>query len=92
MSALPARVRVSALPLPVAPAVAEKLRVLLPQVPLAALHAGAVAVAGGKVIGAALAWSENGEPFQAQQLETSWRGRGIEAALSETLSRALPPV
>lgn len=87
MPALPARVRVSVLPLPVAPAVAEKLRVLLPGAPLETLTAGAVAVAGGKVIGAALGWQGG----QEQALETGWRGRGIEEALEETLQAALHP-
>lgn len=77
------------MPLPPAAAVASRLGTLLPEAPLDALRAGAVAVAGGKVVGAALAWQDNAELTRAQQLEAAWRGRGVEEALSEALARQL---
>ena len=97
---LPARVRVSRLPLPPAPAVETRLKALfaaqLTAHRLADLSAGAVAVAGGKIIGAALRWpaesaalperngpQENGP--EAAELESGWRGRGIEEALRALL-------
>ncbi|TSA87802.1 hypothetical protein FNU79_00660 [Deinococcus detaillensis] len=82
---LPARVRVSRLPLPPAPAVQLRLKTLFaaqPGLPLSQLMAGAVAVAGGKVIGAALSWpGAEGQPQRGLELESGWRGRGIEEAL-----------
>ncbi|WP_161882974.1 hypothetical protein [Deinococcus alpinitundrae] len=97
---LPARVRVSRLPLPPAPAVETRLRALfaaqLVNHHLADLSAGAVAVAGGKIIGAALRWPAGSLAFpqgsgpqeqalEAAELESGWRGRGIEEALRALL-------
>ena len=79
---LPARVRVSRPPLPLAPALAQAASRLCPQAP-ADLTAAALAIAGGSVIGAHLRW-EGGE---AQNTEPAWRGRGIEEALAELLDR-----
>ncbi|WP_420594913.1 hypothetical protein [Deinococcus sp.] len=95
MSALPARVRVSRLPLPPSPAVLARLNTLFadhsPTVPIAQLSgtqlsAGAVALAGGKIIGAALSWPGG----EALALESGWRGRGIEEALSASLQEPDP--
>ncbi len=49
--------------------------------PLEDLTSGAVAVAGGKIIGAALRWPGG----EALKLESGWRGRGIEPALQDLL-------
>ncbi len=91
---LPARVRVSRLPLPPAPAVQVRLKVLFtaqPDLPLSQLTAGAVAVAGGKVIGAALSWlGAEDQTSSGLELESGWRGRGIEEALLELLKPEQP--
>lgn len=79
--ALPARVRVSCPPLPLAPALRQAAARLCPQAP-ETLRAAALAIAGGRVIGAHLRW-EGGE---AQAVETGWRGRGIEEALAAALA------
>lgn len=79
--ALPARVRVTRPPLPLAPALKAATARLCPQAPQDTLTAAALAIAGGAVIGAALRW-EDGE---ALGVETSWRGRGIEEALAQAL-------
>ncbi|GMA16481.1 hypothetical protein E5F05_14005 [Deinococcus metallilatus] len=84
-SALPARVRVTRPPLPLAPALRAAAARLCPQAPQGALTAAALAIAGGAVIGAALKW-EGGE---ALGVETGWRGRGIEEALEEVVGRGL---
>lgn len=81
MPPLPARVRVTRPPLPLAPALATAATRLCPGAPQARLTAAALAVAGGGVIGAALRW-EGGE---ALGVDTGWRGRGIEEALAEAL-------
>jgi hypothetical protein len=89
MAPLPARVRVSRLPLPPAPAVLLRLTDWFAAAPppYQQLQAGAVALAGGTLIGAALSWSGTaGEPVQALHLDSGWRGRGIEAALQELLA------
>lgn len=78
--ALPARVRVTRPPLPLAPALRQAAARLCPEAP-AELSAAALAIAGGGVIGAHLRW-EGGE---AQGIDAGWRGRGIE----ETLAGAL---
>lgn len=97
--ALPARVRVSRLPLPPAPAVEARLRTLF-AAPLTTrrlinLSAGAVAVAGGKIIGAALRWpagsATSPDVLEAVELESGWRGRGIEAALRARLDSESDP-
>lgn len=74
---LPARVRVTRPPLPLAPSLQASVARLCPQAPQDALTAAALAIAGGATIGAALKW-EGGE---ALGVETGWRGRGIEEAL-----------
>lgn len=96
---LPARVRVSRLPLPPAPAVEIRLRALfaaqLAAHRLADLSAGAVAVAGGKIIGAALRWPDGSADFpevpEVAELESGWRGRGIEEALRALLDSEPEP-
>lgn len=82
---LPARVRVTCPPLPLAPSLKRAAARLCPGAPLNALNAAALAIAGGAVIGASLRW-DGGE---AQQIDSGWRGRGIEEALAEALSKAL---
>lgn len=84
MPPLPARVRVTRPPLPLAPALRAAAARLCPEAPQEALTASALAVAGGSVIGAALAWEGGG----ALGVESAWRGRGIEEALLETLEAA----
>ena len=78
---LPARVRVSRPPLPLAPALAQAAARLCPQAPQT-LSAAALAIAGGSVIGAHLRWPGG----EAQSTEPAWRGRGIEEALAELLN------
>ncbi|PNY83064.1 hypothetical protein [Deinococcus koreensis] len=84
---LPARVRVTRPPLPLTPALRGAAARLCPEAPVGALQAAALAIAGGAVIGASLRW-DGGE---AQQIESGWRGRGIEQALAEALGDALKP-
>ncbi|MEF2280012.1 hypothetical protein V3W47_17095 [Deinococcus sp. YIM 134068] len=79
---LPARVRVTRPPLPLAPALKTAAARLCPAAPLDALTAVALAIAGGAVIGAALRW-EGGE---ALGMDVGWRGRGLEEALRESLA------
>ncbi|GAA4008729.1 hypothetical protein GCM10022631_21140 [Deinococcus rubellus] len=93
---LPARVRVSRLPLPPAPSVEARLKSLfaaqLVTHHLADLKAGAVAVAGGKIIGAALRWpAGSADCPEVAELESGWRGRGIEAALRALLESEPDP-
>ena len=83
MSSLPARVRVSRLPLPVAPNVASQLRRLLPAVALNTVTQAAAALAGGRVVGVAVV-APGG---YAQSIETGWRGKGIEQALMEAVGQ-----
>lgn len=78
---LPARVRVTCPPLPLAPALRSAAVRLCPQAPVDALTAAALAIAGGSVIGAQLQWGGG----EVQAVEVGWRGRGIEAALAEAL-------
>ena len=85
---LPARVRVSRLPLPPAQNVQVQLRTLFPALALSGLSAAAVALAGGRVVGAALRWSGQEEAQLA--LDSSWRGKGLEAALAATLAQPEP--
>lgn len=79
---LPARVRVTRPPLPLAPALARAAARLCPDAPQAELKVAVLAIAGGAVIGAALRW-DGGE---ALGVDTGWRGRGIEEALREVVS------
>lgn len=83
---LPARVRVTRPPLPLAPALRTAAARLCPGVPLETLTGAALAIAGGAVIGAALTWPEG----ETLSIETGWRGRGIEEALTAAL-RGAPP-
>lgn len=73
---LPARVRVTLPPLPLAPALARAAARLCPDAP-AQVERAALAIAGGAVIGVYLRW-DGGE---ALNVETGWRGKGIEEAL-----------
>lgn len=81
---LPARVRVTRPPLPLAPALRAAAARLCPEAPLDRLNAAALAIAGGAVIGTHLRW-DGGE---AQALDTGWRGRGIEEALAGAVVEA----
>ena len=87
MSSLPARVRVSRLPLPIAPNVAAQLRRLLPAVALDSVTQAAAALAGGRVVGA-LVLAQGG---QVQGIESGWRGKGIEQALTDAMQQATVP-
>ena len=87
MSSLPARVRVSRLPLPIAPNVAAQLRRLLPAVTLNTVTRAAAALAGGRVLGALVLAQEG----QVQSIESGWRGRGIEQALIDALQQGATP-
>ena len=78
---MPARVRVTRPPLPLAPALRGAAERLCPQAPLERLEAVALAIAGGNVIGAHLKWPGG----EQQGVETGWRGRGIEEALTATV-------
>ncbi|MBZ9753279.1 hypothetical protein K7W42_20795 [Deinococcus sp. HMF7604] len=82
---LPARVRVTRPPLPLSPALRAAALRLCPAAPVGALQAAALAIAGGTVIGAHLRW----EGDEAATVDTGWRGRGIEEALAEAVSREL---
>lgn len=79
---LPARVRVTRPPLPLAPALRQAAARLCPDAPLESLSAAALAIAGGAVIGAQLRWNGG----EVQVVETGWRGRGIEEALRGALA------
>ena len=81
MSSLPARVRVSRLPMPIAPNVAAQLRRLLPAVTLNTVTRAAAALAGGRVVGALVLAQEG----RVQSIESGWRGRGIEQALTDAM-------
>ncbi|GGK88687.1 hypothetical protein [Deinococcus radiotolerans] len=79
---LPARVRVTRPPLPLAAALKVAAARLCPAAPLDALTGAALAIAGGAVIGAHLRWHDG----EAAAVETGWRGRGIEEALAQALT------
>ncbi|GAA0520178.1 hypothetical protein [Deinococcus depolymerans] len=79
---LPARVRVTRPLLPLAPALRAAAERLCPDAPHGALSGAALAIAGGSVIGAHLRW-DGGE---VANVETGWRGRGIEEALAQAVS------
>lgn len=81
---LPARVRVTRPPLPLAPALRTATARLCPDAPLDRLTTAALAIAGGAVIGAHLVW-HGGE---VQFLETGWRGQGIEEALAKAAQKS----
>ena len=66
---MPARVRVTRPPLPLAPALRGAAERLCPQAPLERLEAVALAIAGGNVIGAHLKWPGG----EQQGVETGWR-------------------
>ena len=83
---LPARVRVTRPPLPLAPALAQAVSQLLPQQPASTIEAAALAIAGGSVVGAAV---QSGGQL-AQAVSPGWRGKGIEAALSDALAAPQP--
>ncbi|GGR44278.1 hypothetical protein GCM10008959_01550 [Deinococcus seoulensis] len=68
-------------PLPLAPALQAAAARLCPDAPQT-LSAAALAIAGGSVIGAHLRW-DGGE---AANVETGWRGRGIEEVLAQTVT------
>lgn len=78
---LPARVRVTRPPLPLAPALRAAAERLCPEVPVEQLERAALAIAGGSVIGVHLKWPAG----EQQVIETGWRGRGIEEALTEAV-------
>ncbi|MFC4425399.1 hypothetical protein [Deinococcus navajonensis] len=79
---LPARVRVTRPPLPLAPALRQAAARLCPDAPVAELSSAVLAIAGGAVIGAHLQWNGG----EVQSIETGWRGRGIEEALRDMLA------
>ncbi len=67
-------------PLPLSPALNAAAGRLCPDAPLGALSGAALAIAGGSVIGAHLRWAGG----EAANVDTGWRGRGIEEALAQT--------
>nr|WP_189642201.1 hypothetical protein [Deinococcus piscis] len=79
---LPARVRVTRPPLPLAPALARAAAHLLPDTDPAQVQAAALAIAGGSVIGAALDCGSGPQVAVAP----GWRGKGIEEALAHALA------
>lgn len=81
---LPVRVRLSRLPLPLAPNVAAQLARLCPGVLTAGVGGGVVALAGGRVVGALLA--SGGD--LVLEVDPGWRGKGLEAALEGEWRRA----
>lgn len=78
---LPARVRVTRPPLPLAHQLRQMAARLCPEAPLDALTGATFAIAGGSVIGVHLRWPDG----EAHNIETSWRGRGIEQELEKML-------
>ncbi|WP_425146161.1 hypothetical protein [Deinococcus sp.] len=86
MSSLPARVRVSRLPLPPAPTVQVQLLRLFPALDAAQMAGAAVALAGGRVVGAALLLGGQ----TRLEVDAGWRGKGLEAALLEALAPGDP--
>ncbi len=82
MSSLPARVRVSRLPLPIAPNVAVQFRKLLPGVAPESVTLAAAALAGGRVVGVGAVTAAG----YTEALEAGWRGKGIEGALQAAVS------
>jgi hypothetical protein len=86
MPSLPARVRVSRLPLPITPNVAAQLRRLLPGVGLDTVTQAAAALAGGRVVGVSVLILDG----YRQGIEAGWRGKGLEEALLEAVGAAAP--
>ncbi len=86
MPSLPARVRVSRLPLPLTPNVSAQLHRLLPGVGLDTVTQAAAALAGGRVVGAAVLAPDG---YQ-QGIEAGWRGKGLEQALMEAVGQTEP--
>lgn len=87
---LPARVRLSRLPGPPGDALLAQMRRLSPHAPLEVLRelpsptvTCLVVIAGGSLVGFLLRSGEE----EHLALEATWRGRGIEDALREELSR-----
>lgn len=85
MSSLPARVRVSRLPQPMAPNVTVQLRRLLPDTDLTAVTQAAAALAGGRVVGAAVQTAGGPQTDTQMGIEAGWRGKGLEQALQDAL-------
>lgn len=88
---LPARVRVTRPPLPLAPALAKAVAVLLPNTDPAQANQAALAIAGGSVIGAALDFGIRGDsgstaPAPTLAVAAGWRGKGVEEALTAELA------
>lgn len=81
MATLPARVRLTVPPLPLAPALVRSLNKLCPQVQ----HPERVvmAIAGGAVIGVGVRSAGQ----HCIGIETHWKGHGVEEALNEELAR-----
>lgn len=74
---LPARVRITHPPLPLAAGLMTQIQKKCPEAPLTQLESVTVAIAGGALIGVYLCWNNN----EVKYLETSWRDRGIEEEL-----------
>lgn len=74
---LPARVRITHPPLPLAAGLITQIQKKCPEAPLSKLEFAAVAIAGGALIGVYLCWNDG----EIKYLEASWHGRGIEEAL-----------
>ncbi|WP_424949813.1 hypothetical protein [Deinococcus sp.] len=87
MSSLPARIRVFRLPLPPTPNVAAQLRRLLPEVNPATVTRAAAALAGGRVVGAAVQAGMGTEMNIRLGIEAGWRGKGLEQALQDALGQ-----
>lgn len=81
---LPARVRLSHPPLPLSPTLLPRVALLLPDAPHGEVTAAALAVAGSRVVGAALCWPGGA----ATGVDPAWRGRGIERALQAAVAPA----
>ncbi|MFB9992442.1 hypothetical protein ACFFLM_10740 [Deinococcus oregonensis] len=79
---LPARVRVTRPPLPLAPALRNAVVRMFPTAPVKDLTAAALVIAGGAVIGGSLRWNGG----EAEFIESGWRGRGIEEELARVLA------
>lgn len=92
--ALPARVRITRPPLPLAPALAKAAAQLLPGTDLRQVQSAALAIAGGSVIGAALkgaapaVGAESAVSGSHVGVAPGWRGKGIEMALAAALDPA----
>lgn len=76
---LPARVRITRPPLPLAAGLLSQVQKKCPEAPFNKLESAAVAIAGGALIGVFLRWNGG----EVKHLDSSWRGRGIEEELFE---------